>query len=77
MNEFHVDGFRFDGITSMLYKHHGIQYGFTGNYNEYFNENLDIDSIVYLMLVNELIHTINPNAITIAEDVSGIYIYLY
>jgi len=52
MNEFHVDGFRFDGITSMLYKHHGIGFGFTGNYNEYFNENLDIDSIIYLMLAN-------------------------
>lgn len=30
------DGFRFDGVTSMLYHHHGIGIGFTGNYSEYF-----------------------------------------
>ena len=72
MQEFQVDGYRFDGITSMIYKHHGIGYGFTGNYNEYFNDNLDKDAIAYLMLANTLIKEINPKAISIAEDVSGI-----
>ena len=67
------DGFRFDGVTSMLYKHHGIGVGFSGDYNEYFGENsaVDKDAFVYLMLANHLIHQLIPNAITIAEDVSG------
>jgi 1,4-alpha-glucan branching enzyme len=56
MNEYNVDGFRFDGITSMLYKHHGMGVGFTGGYHEYFNDSLDIESLVYLMLANKLIH---------------------
>ena len=67
------DGFRFDGITSMLYKHHGIGFGFSGDYNEYFGPNsaVDVDALVYLTLANKLVHDIIPNAITIAEDVSG------
>lgn len=68
--EYHFDGFRFDGVTSILYKNHGINYSF-GAYSDYFNENVDIDGSVYLMLANHLIKTINPQAITIAEDVSG------
>lgn len=71
LTEYKFDGFRFDGITSMLYFNHGINYSFTGRYNEYFGGNLDLDACVYLMLANKLIRMINPNAITIAEDVSG------
>ena len=71
LEEYNVDGFRFDAITSLLYKHHGIGYSFTGNYEEYFGDNTDLDGIVYLMLANKLIKQINPDAITIAEDVSG------
>ncbi|CAD8120775.1 unnamed protein product [Paramecium sonneborni] len=71
MNEYQFDGFRFDGITSMLYIHHGDGHGFNGGLHQYFNELVDIDSLVYLMLANDLIHELNPNAITIAEDVSG------
>jgi hypothetical protein len=71
MTEYNIDGFRYDGITSMMYKHHGIGYGFTGNYHEYFNENIDDEALVYLMLANVLIHDISDNAISIAEDVSG------
>jgi len=71
LDEYHFDGFRFDGVTSMLYKHHGIGYGFSGNYEEYFNDNVDEDAVVYLMLANTLIHSYYPQAITVAEDVSG------
>lgn len=67
------DGFRFDGITSMMYKHHGIGVGFSGDYNEYFGDRsaVDMDACIYLMLANQLIHTVNHEAITVAEDVSG------
>ncbi|KAG5654624.1 alpha-1,4-glucan branching enzyme [Sphagnurus paluster] len=71
MEEFQFDGFRFDGVTSMMYKHHGIGTGFSGGYHEYFGDAADIEAIVYLMLANDAIHTLYPNAITIAEDVSG------
>ena len=70
-NVYHFDGFRFDGVTSILYRNHGIGYGFSGGYHEYFGDNFDEDGGVYLMLANKLIHEINPEAITIAEDVSG------
>ena len=71
LEEFKFDGFRFDGVTSMLYHHHGIDMAFTGNYNEYFSEATDADAVVYLMLANSLIHSILPEATVIAEDVSG------
>ncbi|KAI8057208.1 glycoside hydrolase superfamily [Syncephalis plumigaleata] len=71
LDEFHFDGFRFDGVTSMLYHHHGIGTGFSGNYEEYFGSSVDIDGVVYLMLANYMTHTLYPNAVTIAEDVSG------
>ncbi len=70
MEVFHFDGFRFDGVTSMLYHDHGLESTFT-NYNMYFSMNTDTDAVTYLQLANELIHEINPDAITIAEDMSG------
>lgn len=70
MEEFHLDGFRFDGVTSMLYRDHGLGTDF-GNYELYFNQGVDEDAVSYLGLANILIHELNPNAITIAEDVSG------
>ncbi|KAK1323416.1 hypothetical protein QJS10_CPA02g00640 [Acorus calamus] len=71
LEEYKFDGFRFDGVTSMMYTHHGLQVGFTGNYNEYFGFATDVDAMVYLMLVNDLIHGLYPEAISIGEDVSG------
>ncbi|KAF8405530.1 hypothetical protein HHK36_010437 [Tetracentron sinense] len=71
LEEFKFDGFRYDGVTSMLYHHHGIDVDFTGNYNEYFSEATDVDAVVYLMLANCLIRNILPDATVIAEDVSG------
>ncbi|KAI9763578.1 MAG: alpha-1,4-glucan branching enzyme [Candelina submexicana] len=71
MDQYNFDGFRFDGVTSMLYKHHGIGTGFSGGYHEYFGDSIDEDGVVYLMLANEMLHQLYPNCITIAEDVSG------
>ncbi len=71
IEEFHFDGYRFDGITSMLYFHHGLGYSFS-SYADYFNELQDFEATTYLTLANKVIHSINPNAITIAEDMSGL-----
>ncbi len=70
MEVFHFDGFRFDGVTSMLYQDHGLGSHF-GGYNMYFSMNTDTEAVTYLQLANELIHEVNPKAITIAEDMSG------
>ena len=70
LEEFHFDGFRFDGVTSMLYYNHGLGEAFT-NYGDYFNGHEDDNAICYLTLANKLIHEVNPKAITIAEEVSG------
>ena len=56
MDVYQFDGFRFDGVTSMMYKHHGIGTGFSGDYNEYFGDDVDLDAVVYLMLVSESIY---------------------
>ncbi len=70
LETYRFDGFRFDGVTSMLYNDHGLGREFTG-YSDYFNANVELDAIAYLMLVNEVVHAVNPNAISIAEDMSG------
>jgi 1,4-alpha-glucan branching enzyme len=71
MQEYKFDGFRFDGVTSMMYTHHGLQMTFTGNYGEYFGLTTDVDAVVYLMLANDMLHGLYPDVITIGEDVSG------
>lgn len=70
MDVFHFDGFRFDGVTSMLYHDHGLGSAFS-NYSMYFSLNTDVEAVTYLQLANELIHEYKPKAITIAEDMSG------
>jgi 1,4-alpha-glucan branching enzyme len=70
LDEYRFDGFRFDGITSMLYLHHGMNKAFT-SYDDYFGTDVDEDALCYLALANRLIHDLRPDALTIAEDVSG------
>ena len=70
LEEYKFDGFRFDGVTSMLYYNHGLGQAF-GSYDDYYNGNQDTNAITYLTLANKLIHEVNPHAITIAEEMSG------
>ncbi len=70
LEEFRFDGFRFDGVTSMIYLDHGLGADFM-SYDQYFNLNQDEDAIVYLFLANKLIHEYHPGAITVAEEMSG------
>lgn len=70
LEEYHFDGFRFDGVTSMLYYNHGLGQAF-GSYDDYYNGGQDVNAITYLTLANKLIHEINRHAITIAEEMSG------
>ena len=70
LEEYHFDGFRFDGVTSMLYYDHGLGKAF-GSYGDYYDGGQDADAITYLTLANLLIHQIKPAAITIAEEMSG------
>nr|XP_029715512.1 1,4-alpha-glucan-branching enzyme [Aedes albopictus] len=70
-DEYNFDGYRFDGVTSMLYHSRGIGEGFSGDYNEYFGLNVDTEALIYLAIANDFLHKLDPNVITIAEDVSG------
>jgi len=70
LEEYMFDGFRFDGITSMIYFDHGLDKNFV-SYSEYFDQNEDTDALTYLYLANKMIHTFKPEAITIAEEMSG------
>lgn len=70
MDEYHFDGFRFDGVTSMLYHDHGLGQAFD-SYDKYFSMNTDTEAVCYLQLANTLIKEYNKDSITIAEDMSG------
>jgi 1,4-alpha-glucan branching enzyme len=70
IEEFHFDGFRFDGVTSMCYRHHGLGIDFI-SYAQYFDEQVDEDALTYLAMANNLIKELNPHALAIAEEVSG------
>lgn len=69
LEEFRFDGFRFDGVTSMLYQHRG--HAVFSGYDSYFGTEVDRDAVVYLQLANELIQEVRPGAFSIAEDMSG------
>jgi 1,4-alpha-glucan branching enzyme len=71
LEEFRFDGFRFDGVTSMLYFDHGLGKAFT-SYDDYFSGGLDQEALSYFIMANRLIHEINPNALSIAEEMSGL-----
>lgn len=71
LDEYHFDGFRFDGVTSMIYHDHGLGVAFT-DYTKYFSLNTDTEAVTYLQLANELIREVNPDAITVAEDMSAL-----
>jgi len=70
LEEFKFDGFRFDGVTSMIYYDHGLGKNFTA-YDEYFDGGQDVDALVYLYLANKMIHEFKPGALTVAEEMSG------
>ncbi len=70
LDEYRIDGFRFDGVTSMLYLDHGLEKRFL-SYDDYFTPNVDEEALTYLSLANRTIHSLRPDAITVAEDVSG------
>ncbi len=70
LEEYHLDGFRFDGVTSMLYLDHGLNRAFT-SYRDYFTPNTNWDAVAYLTMANEVCHLTKPQCLTIAEDVSG------
>jgi 1,4-alpha-glucan branching enzyme len=71
LDEYRFDGFRFDGVTSMLYRDHGLNRSF-GSYADYFDDNVDEDALAYLTLANRVIHDLRPEAMVVAEDVSGL-----
>jgi 1,4-alpha-glucan branching enzyme len=70
LDEYHFDGYRFDGVTSMLYHHQGLGVEFS-DYSKYFSVDTDVDAITYLQFANDLVREVRPDAITIAEDMSG------
>jgi len=70
LEEYKFDGFRFDGVTSMIYYNHGLEKSFS-TYDDYFDGGQDTDALIYLYLANKMIHDFKPGALTIAEDMSG------
>lgn len=70
LDEYHFDGFRFDGVTSMIYHDHGLERSFA-SYDDYVGDNIDTDALTYLTMAHTLIRAIRPSALTIAEDMSA------
>lgn len=70
-DEYSFDGYRFDGVSSMLYHNHGLGDGVSGHYDDYFGLNVDTEVFTYLSLANKIMHDLDPNILTIAEEVTG------
>lgn len=75
LEEYHVDGFRFDAVGNMLYKDFGVDDNFshTGRcfYGKDGKPRTNNEGELYIALANHLIHEINPKGISIAEEFSG------
>lgn len=71
IEEYHFDGYRFDGVTSMIFHTHGMGHSFSGHYDEYFGMNTDTEALNYLTISNYMLHKLYPFVITIGEEVSG------
>ena len=71
LDEYHIDGYRFDGVTSMLYHSHGLEKSYT-SYDDYFDGDVDLDALTYLTLANAVVHGVKKHALTIAEDMSAL-----
>ena len=67
LEEYKFDGFRFDGVTSMIYHDHGLGHGFGGDYPNFFDLGVDTESVTYLQLANHMMHTVQPDVVSIAE----------
>ncbi len=75
MEEFHVDGFRFDAVGNMIYRDHGFgdDFSHVGRcfYTADGSNRVDEDGVLYLELANTLIHELKPQSLTVAEEFSG------
>ncbi|KAI8557559.1 hypothetical protein RHMOL_Rhmol04G0020000 [Rhododendron molle] len=65
--EYHIDGLQFHSLASMIYTHNGFA-SLSGDMEEYCNQYVDKDALMYLILANEILHALHPKIITIAED---------
>lgn len=75
MEEFKVDGFRFDAVGNMIYTDHGLgdDFSHVGRcfYGAGGTSRLDENGVLYLSLANTLVHELAPEAFTVAEEFSG------
>jgi len=75
LEEFNIDGFRFDAVGNMIYLDHGLDDDFShvGRcfYGKDGQNRLDENGVLYLSLANTLVHELAPHAITLAEEFSG------
>ncbi|XP_020575032.1 1,4-alpha-glucan-branching enzyme 3, chloroplastic/amyloplastic isoform X2 [Phalaenopsis equestris] len=73
VTEYLIDGFNFHSLSSMFYTHNGFA-TFSGEMEEYCNQYVDKDALIYLILANEMLHDVHPNIITIAEDIVDVLV---
>ena len=67
LGQYHADGLRVDGVSSILY----LNFGIDNEADKIFNENggeEDLDAVEFLQLTNEAVAQYFPGAMTIAEE---------